>query len=149
MYEGDEMPVTFGSEIVDHRKIERGAIGEIDPHFVMTVFEHVIKGGAPPVLRGIARAGRSILEAVALVCFGVVPAKSAPLEDRMQRIDEDEAARQIETACPAALAKAANQIVLGQAGQALANQPVDQVQSGHELHKPLCRVIMPDERLGG
>jgi len=57
MYEGDEMPVTSGSEIVDHRKIERGAIGEIDPHLVMTVFEHVIEGGAPPVLRGVACAG--------------------------------------------------------------------------------------------
>jgi len=39
----------------------------------------------------------------------------------MQRIDEDQAARQIEAACPAALAKAADQIVLGQTGQALAN----------------------------
>ena len=141
------MPVTFGGEVVDQRKIERGAIGEIDPHFLLAVFEHVKEGGAPPVLRGGARAGRAILEDVALVCFGVVPAKPAALENRMQRIDEEEAARQIDTPCPAALAKAANQIVLGQAGQTLANQPVDQVQSGHKLHKPLCRVIMPDERL--
>jgi hypothetical protein len=96
VHEGDEMPVTFGSEIVDHRKIERGAIGEIDPHFLLAVFEHVKEGGAPPVLRGVARAGRSIFEAVALVGFGVVPAKSPALEDRMQRIDENEAARQIE-----------------------------------------------------
>src|SRR5207247_10691420 len=80
---------------------------------------------------------------------GLVPAKRPALEDRMQRIDENEAARQIETACPAALAKAADQIVLGQAGQALANQPVDQVQSGRQLHTPLCRVIMPDERFCG
>jgi hypothetical protein len=35
------------------------------------------------------------------------------------------------------------------AKQALANQPVDQLQSGRELHKPLCRVIMPDERVAG
>src|SRR5258708_35683663 len=101
------MPVTFGSEIVDHRKIERGAIGEIDPHFLLAVFEHVKEGGAPPVLRGVARAGRAILEAVALVCFGVVPAEPAALENRMQRIDGEEAARQIDTPCPRALPEAA------------------------------------------
>ena len=57
---------------------------------------------------------------VALVGLGVVPAKAAALEDRVQRIDEDEAARQVEPAGPAALAEAAQQIVLGQAGQTLA-----------------------------
>src|SRR3977135_2258994 len=124
------MPVALGGELIDQREIEGGAVGKIDPQFVMTVFEHVIEGGPTPVLRGIALAGRSILEDSALVCFGVVPAKSAPLENRVQRIDEDEAARQIKTSCPAALAEAANQGVLRHAGPALADQPVHQVQSG-------------------
>src|SRR5260370_12206751 len=113
----------------------------------MTVFEHVIECGAAPVFRGGAFFGRSILEAVAFVCFSIVPAKSTPLEDRVQRIGEDDAARQVETSRPAALAEAANQIVLGQAGQALADQPVHQVQSRRQLHKILCRVIACDERM--
>ena len=142
MHEGQEMPVTLRGEIVDHREIERGAIGKIDPHFVMAVFEHVKEDGAAPVLRGVALAGRSIFEAVALVGFGVVPAKSAALENRVQRVDEDEAARHIETAGPAALAEAAHQIVLGHAGQALAGQPVHQVEAGCDFHGD----IMPRDR---
>ena len=149
MHEGQEMPVAVCGELIDQREIERCAIGEIDLEFVMAVFEHVIEGGAAPVLRGMALAGRSILEGVALVGFGVVPAKSAALENRVQRIDEDEAARQVETACPAALAEAADQIGLGHAGQALAHQPVHQLQSGREFHEILCRGIMHDERLAG
>ena len=70
MHEGHEMPVALGGELVDRREIERGAIGQIDPHLVVAVFEHVKEGRAPPVLRGIALAGRSIFEAVALVGLG-------------------------------------------------------------------------------
>ena len=113
VHEGHEMPVALGGKLVDQREVERGAIGEIDPHLVMAVFEHVKEGGAPPVLRRIAFPGRAIFEAVALVGFGVVPAKSAALENRVQRIDEDQPARQIEAFGAAALAEAAHQIVLG------------------------------------
>ena len=113
----------------------------------MTVLEHVKEGGAAPVLRGVAIAGRSIFERIALVGFGIVPAKSTSLEHWMQRIDEDEAARQIETFRTATLAEATQQIVLGEAGQALANQPVHQVQTGCEVHKVLCRAITHGERL--
>ncbi len=95
---------------------------------------HVIKGGAAPVLGGVARAGRAIFKTVALVAFGIVPAKAAPLEDRVQRVDEDETARQVQPAGPAALAEAAQQIVFRQAGQALADQPVHQAQAGCEFH---------------
>src|ERR1019366_1299822 len=56
---------------------------------------------------------------VALVGFGIVPAESAPLEDRMQRVDENQAARQLEAGRPAALAKAADQVVFRQAGEPL------------------------------
>ena len=49
MHEGQEMPVTLCGQIIDHREIERGAIGKIDPHLVMAVFEHVKEGGAAPV----------------------------------------------------------------------------------------------------
>ena len=124
------------------REIERGAIGEIDQHLVMAVFEHVKEGRAAPVLRGVALAGRAVFEGVALVGLDVVPAKPAALEDRMQRIDEDEAARQIEALGPAALAEAAQQVVLGQAGEALADQPVHQTAVGVRGPCP----IMPRNR---
>src|SRR5882724_5224611 len=112
----------------------------------MAVLEHVKEGTAAPVLRGVALIGRSVLERIALVGLGVVPAKSAPLEDRMQGVDEDEAPRQIETFRPATLAEAADQIVLWQARETLADQPVHQAQAGREFHTILCRVIVCDER---
>ena len=121
------MAVALLRQLVDHREVERGAIGKIDPHFVMAVFEHVKEGGAAPVLRRIALGGRAVFEALAFVGFGVVPAKSAPLENRMQRIDEDQPARQLEAFGAAALAEAANEIVFRHAGQALADQPVHQL----------------------
>src|ERR1700716_1521039 len=113
----------------------------------MAVLEHVVEGGAPPVLRGVALAGRAILKTVALVGLGGIPAKAAALEDRVQRIDEDQPARQIEPACPAALAEAAQQVILGQTGQALADQPVHQAQAGREFHAVLCRAMMSDGSL--
>ena len=54
MHERHEMTVAFCGELVDRREVERGAIGEIDPQFVMAVLEHVKEGRAPPVLRRIA-----------------------------------------------------------------------------------------------
>jgi len=61
----------------------------------------------------------------------------------VQRVDEGEAARQVETACPAALAEAAEQIVFRQSGQPLTDQPVHQAQAGREFHQ----VIMPRYRV--
>ena len=90
MHEGDEMLVALGGELVDHREIERVALGEIDPDLVLAVFEHVIEDRAAPVLGGIALAGRAVFEGVAFVGLSVVPAKAAALEDRVQRIDEDD-----------------------------------------------------------
>jgi hypothetical protein len=79
----------------------------------MAVFEHVVEGGATPVLGGVALVARHVFEGVALVGFPVVPAKAASLVDRVQRVDEDEAARQMQATVPAALAEAANQVGLG------------------------------------
>lgn len=136
------MPVAPRGEIVDHGEIQRGAIGKVDLDIVVAVFEHVMEDRAAPVPRGVALTGRSVLECIVLVGFGVVPAKSAPLENRVQRIDEDQPARQFETACPAAFAKTADQVDLGQTAQALAHQPVHQVQSGRKVHA----TIMPRNR---
>jgi len=53
-------------------------IGEIDQHFVMTVFEHVMEDRAAPVLRRVALAGWSILEGIGLVGFGIVQRNPRP-----------------------------------------------------------------------
>jgi hypothetical protein len=140
--------VTLGCKVIDHREVERGAIGKIDPHFVMTAFEHVKEGGAAPISCSIAVSGRPVFEALALVGFTVVPAKSAPLENRVQRIDEDQPARQLEALRAAALAEAANEIILRHAGQALAHQPVHQAQSRCQVHEILCRVMMRHDNRG-
>ena len=147
MHESDKMLVALRREIVDHREVERGAIGEIDRQFVIAVFKHVVEDRAAPVLRGVALVGRSIFERVALVGFGVVPAKSVSLEYRVQRIDQNEPARQLQPFGTATLAEAADQIVLWQTSETLADQPVHQAQTGREFHAVLCRAIMPDERM--
>src|SRR5260370_32534917 len=78
--------------------------------------------------------------------FAVVPAKAAALEDRGQGVDEDESARHRQACGAAALAEAADQVVFGQAGQALADQPVHQAQAGGEFHTLLCPAILTNER---
>ena len=147
MHERHKMTVAFCGKLVDRREVERGAIGEIDPHFVVAVLQHVKEGRAPPVLRRIALPGRSIFEAVALVGLGVVPAKSAALENRVQRIDEDQAARQIEAFGAAALAEAAHEIVLGKpvrpwlTSQFISLRRGARSMSGPQLHTVACRII--------
>ena len=131
----DEMLVTLGGEVFDHRKVERGDVGKVDPDLVGAVLEHVVKGRTPPVLRRRALVARAVFEDVALIGLLCVPAKAAALEDRVQRIDEDEAARQVQPAGPAALAEPAQQIVFRQAGQTLMDQPVHQAQAGREFHE--------------
>ena len=102
------------------------AIGEFDRQFLVAVFEHVIEDRAAPGLGGFALVGRAIFEHVAFVGLGVVPAKAAAFENRMQRVDEDHPARHRDAFGAAALAEAADQIVFGQACEALADQPVHQ-----------------------
>ena len=146
--EGDQMLMALGGDLVDHREIELVAFGEVDPDLVMAVLEQMVKHGAAPALGGIARTGRAIFEGFAFVGLGVVPANAAALEDRVQRIDEEEATRQIEPLGAAALAEAAQQVVFGQAGQTLADQPVHQLQAGSKFHgERLCRAIVTCERL--
>jgi len=114
MHEGRQKCLwPLAASFIDHGEIERTAIGEIDPQLVMAVLEHVIEGGAPPVF---ARRRPSLVEPYSKMSLSLVSVafqrKSAAFEDRMQRIDEGPAPpRQIEPACPAALAEAAQQIV--------------------------------------
>src|SRR6202043_2211606 len=89
VHEGQEMPVSPVGEIADHPEPKRGAVAEVDNEFVMAVFEHVVKHGTAPVPRRLALTARTIFKAVGFVGFGIVPAKAAPLIDRVQGIDED------------------------------------------------------------
>ena len=73
MHERHEMTMALCSKLGDRREVERGAIGEIDPHFVVAVLEHVKEGRALPVLRRITLPGRLLFEAISLVGLGVVP----------------------------------------------------------------------------
>ena len=85
-------------------------------------------------LRCLADRGRAVLEYFALVALLVVPAEAAALKTRVQRVDDDEAARNRHPLGAAALAEAAEQIVFGQTFQTLADQPVHQAQAGREFH---------------
>ena len=120
------------------------APGEIDRQFLVAVFEHVIEDRTPPRLGGLTLIGRAVFKDVAFIGLGVVPAKAAAFEDRVQRVDEDHRARHVQAFGAAAFAEAADQIVFGQACETLADQPVHQAQTGREFHAP----IMPRNRDG-
>jgi hypothetical protein len=92
----------------------------------MAGFEHVIEDRVAPGFGGFALVGRAIFEDVAFVGLGIVPAKAAALENRMQRIDEDHPARHRDALGAAAFAKTADQVIFGQACETLADQPVHQ-----------------------
>src|SRR5256885_616895 len=136
---GHQMLVTLLDEIAGEFEIVGCVTGELDRQFLMAVFEHVIEDRTAPGLRGLALVGRAIFEDVALVGLGVVPAKAAALENRVQRIDEDHPARHGQAFGAAALAEAADQVIFGQTCEALADQPVHQAQTGREFHT----AIMP------
>src|SRR5262249_38054240 len=132
--QGKQMPVPLVDEVADQREAERVLIGEVELHLVMAAFEHVMKGGAAPILGGFAIGRRELFKRIALVAGTVVPAEAAPLIDRMQRVDEGHAARQMQTAVAATLAEAANQLGFGKTCETLAHQPVHQVETGGQFH---------------
>ncbi|MEH2469456.1 fructose-specific component phosphotransferase system IIB-like protein [Nitrobacteraceae bacterium AZCC 2299] len=134
MDEGDAMLVAVIGEVTDHREIVGLRIGDVDLHLVMAVLEHVEERRASPVGGGLALLGRAIFERIALVGLGVVPAEAAALEDRVQRVDENEAARQLEPTVTTAFAEAADQVVFRQTGEPLADQPAHQFQSWCGVH---------------
>ena len=107
------MLVTLRRDILDQIEIEMVAIGKIDHQFVQAVFQLVVESRPPPVGLGIAGFGRTIFEAVALVGLGVGPAEAAPFEYGVQRVHEDERARQFDALGAAALAETADQVVSG------------------------------------
>ena len=140
---GHHMFVTLLGELAHEFEIGgHAAIGQIDRQFLVAVFEHVVEDRTPPRLRGFALVGRAIFENVAFVGLGIVPAKAAAFENRVQRVDEDHSARYVKPLGAAALAETADQVVFGQACEALADQPVHQAQTGREFHTP----IMPRNR---
>ena len=124
------MLVAFLGEFAHEFEIGgHAAIDEIDRQFLVAVFEHVKKIELRHASRGFALVGRAVLENVALVGLGIVPAKPAAFENRVQRVDEDHPARYVKAFGAAAFAETADQVVLGQAREALADQPVHQAQT--------------------
>ena len=144
MDQRDQMPMPALEEIADQRELERSLVGEIDPHLVIAIFEHVMEGRTAPVPGGFALCRRAIFEGVAFIARLVVPAEAAPFIDRVQRIDEGHRARQMQAAVAAALAEAANQLGFGKTGETLGDQPVHQVETCGQFHEP----IMPRNRGG-
>ncbi len=146
MHEGEIVLVALLGEFADLREIQRRRVGKIDHHLVVAVLEHVEEHRAAPALGGVAFGGRAVFERVALVALPVAPAEAAALIDRMQRVDDDQPAREFQPFGAAALAEAAEQFVFGQAGQPLAGQPVHQRKARGQLHAPLWRAFVTSER---
>src|SRR6185436_3165633 len=141
VHEAEEMPVTLLRKFAQPREIERGGIGQIEPDLIMAVLEHVEEDRAPPMLGSLAVVitGRAIFECVPFIGRRMIPLEAPALEDGMQRVDDDEGTRQVDTGGAAARTEAAQQVVFGKAGKALADQPVDQVEAKRKVHTPLCR----------
>ena len=144
MDQRDQMPMPALKEIADQRELERSLVGKIELHLVIAVFEHVMEGRTAPIPGGFALGRRAIFEGIALIARMIVPAKATSLVDRVQRIDEGHAARQMQAAVAAALAEAANQLGFGKTGETLGDQPVHQVETCGQFHEP----IMPRNRGG-
>ena len=121
MNERREMLVAVSDEFEGHLE---PLIVVADAHLVLTGLKHGVERRALPVLRGLALAGRSIFERVAFVRFDVAPAEALALEDGMQRVDENEAARQIDAGRPGAFAELAHKVGFRDAGEARTGQPV-------------------------
>ncbi|UCF51982.1 MAG: hypothetical protein JSV48_22135, partial [Bradyrhizobium sp.] len=134
VHEGEIVLVALFGEFADLREIHRWRIGEIDHHLLMAMLEHVEEHRAAPACGRIALGARAVFERIALVAGSVAPAEAAPLIDRMQRVDDDEPARQFQALGTAALAEAAKQVDFGQAREALAGQPVHQRKARGQLH---------------
>ena len=123
---GHQMLVALLGKFAHEFEIVGPAIGEVDRQLLMAVFEHVIEDRVAPGFGGFALVGRAIFEDVAFVGLGIVPAKAAALENRVQRVDEDHPARHRDALGAAAFAKTADQVIFGQACETLADQPVHQ-----------------------
>nr|AAF22882.1 adenylate cyclases-like protein [Bradyrhizobium japonicum] len=96
VHDSEIMLMALLGEFADLREIQRRRVGEIDHHLVVAVLEHVEEHRAAPVLGRIAFGGRTVFERVALVARPVAPAETAALIDRMQRVDDDEGAREFQ-----------------------------------------------------
>ena len=129
--------MALGGEFVEPGIAVRGRVGQVDHALLVALFEHVVEDRALPAFRSIALLSRAVLETFGLVGLDIVPAEATALENRVQRVDHDEPVRQRDFLGAAALAKAADQVTFGQAGQALADEPVHQAQAGYELHGPI------------
>ncbi len=146
VYKSQKMAVTRFGEVADLREIERGRVGEVDHHLVVTMLQQMIEHRSAPILRCVALGRRAVFDDVALVARRIAPAERATLIDRVQRIDDDQPTREFQPLGAAALAEATQQFGFGQAGEPLAGQPVHQRKARGQLHTPLWRAFVTSER---
>lgn len=99
------------------------------PHFVLAGLKHGVERRALPVFCCFAFTGRAVFEGVAFVRVDVTPAKALALEYGMQRVDEDEPAREFQPGGSRALAEFAHKLGFGDAGQAGARQPIHDLEA--------------------
>src|SRR5262245_46681269 len=128
------MLVSLGGELVEPRIAVRGGVGKIEHAVLVTLLEHLVEDRTPPAFCSVTFLARAVLETFRLVGLNVVPTEAAAFENRVQRVDHDEPVGQRYTLGATALAKAADQLAFGQAGQALADQPIHQAKAWNDLH---------------
>ena len=129
------MPVAIVAQVLDHvEPFADGRIEQVETHLAVPLFQHVEEHRATPGFRRIARGRRAIFEHLAFIARPVAPAKTAPFEQRMQRVEKHLPARQLDPHGEAALAEAADQLALRRACKALAGEPVHQFNAGGSVH---------------
>jgi hypothetical protein len=113
------------AQLIDAREVRRVASGEIATQGRPAGLEQVIEWAGTPPLRSLATLARPpVLDDRALVRRGgPAPAEDAALVDRVQRVDEDEGARERQPGGGRSLAKAVQQVQLGRPREPCGRNP--------------------------
>ena len=132
------------AQLLEDREVRRVAAGEAAPQRRPAGLEQVVERAAAPALRVLATLARPpVLDDRALVRHRVAaPAEDAALVDRVQRVDEDEGARERQPGGDGPLAEAAQEIRLGRPGQPRGRDPGPDLRRGRVVHAVTLRTAV-------
>ena len=106
MSERHEIRLSLRLHHIEIKKIRRLAHADTAPHLTCAGLKQVEEGTAPPVFRRFADIGWAVFDDGLLLDAIVPPAKGASLVNRVERIHEDNCAREFDPRPAAALAEA-------------------------------------------
>ena len=116
------------------RKIGRITRRQIAPHFGSTRLQQVKKRAALPAFCGLTFVGPTIIEYLDRLWDISAPPKSAAFVNRMQRVENDNAARQLNSSIDDPPAEAGHQLALRAANQTRLRHPAGKLVASRLVH---------------